>query len=370
VDSKGKAIITILVAGLLVMTGVFVFFSVLNEPENYSVSMTDALGRKINITAEPQRIVSCTPETTELLFAIGAGDNVVGVTDYCDYPAEMVEKKYDPVDNPSGTIKSVGGWWPPEIMNIVNLSADLVILRKYSDSPDPFVYQLEANNINALVLYGGDNFEEVYKNIGLIGTALKMEDHADSMIQEMKDQIDIIHNTAAQSADKPKVLFLVTDPWGDFTVGNKTFINSIIDSAGGENIFNDVTDQSWFMPEMKDILLRAPDVIIATSNSLQDTPEEYISNLENNTEWQLVPAVANHKVYVLHGQGENIFVRQSVRLTQATEILAKILHPVEFDVDLPHVIGDEYEEYTTPHSTDSNLSYRSFSSEGAIPVRE
>ena len=369
-DSKGKMIIAILVAGLLVMTGVFVFFSVINEPDNYSVSMTDALGRKVNITAEPQRIVSCTPETTELLFAIGAGDRVVGVTDYCDYPPEMVAKRYDPIDNPNGTIRSVGGWFPPEIKDIVNLTADLVIMRKYSDSPDPFVFQLEANNINALVLYGGDNFEEVYKNIGLLGTALKMEDKTDSMIQEMKDEIATIHSIAVQSTEKPKVLFLITDPWGDWTVGNKTFINSIIEAAGGENIFNDVTDQSWFMPEMKDILLREPDVIIATSNSLLVTPEEYISDLENNTEWQLVPAVANHQVFVVHGQGENIFVRQSVRLTDATEILAKILHPAEFDVDLPHVIGDEYEEYLTPDSTDSNLSFGSSSFVGAIPVRE
>jgi iron complex transport system substrate-binding protein len=282
----------------------------------------------------------------------------------------MVAKRYDPVDNPNGTIKSVGGWFPPEIKEIVNLTADLVIMRKYSDSPDPFVFQLEANNINALVLYGGDNFEEVYKNIGLIGTALKMEGKADNMIQEMKDEIATIHSTAVQSIERPKVLFLITDPWGDYTVGNKTFINSIIEAAGGENIFNDVVDQSWFMPEMKDILLREPDVIIATSNSLSVTPAEYISDLENNTEWQLVPAVANHQVFVVHGQGENIFVRQSVRLTDATEILAKILHPAEFDVNLPHVIGDEYEEYLTPDSMDSNLSYGSSSFVAVIPVKE
>jgi iron complex transport system substrate-binding protein len=369
VDSKMKAIVAILVACLVVMTGIFVFFSVINSPDTYSVSMTDALGRQVNITAKPQRIVSCTPET-ELLFALGAGDSVVGVTDYCDYPVEMVAKKYNPESNPNGTIRSVGGWFPPEIKDIINLTADLVVMRKYSDAPDPFVFQLEANNINALVLYGGDNFDEVYKNIGLLGTALKMEDQASNMVQGMKDQIALIHGIAAQSSVTPKVLFLITDPWGDWTVGNKTFINSIIAAAGGVNLFNDVTDQSWFMPEMKDILLRAPDVIIATSNSLAVTPEEYMSGLENSSEWQLVPAVANHKVFVVHGQGENIFVRQSVRLTDATEILAKILHPTEFGENLPHVIGDEYEGYITPHSTGSNLSNQSFSFEVAIRKRE
>jgi iron complex transport system substrate-binding protein len=213
-DSKMKAIVAILVAGLVVMTGVFVFFSVINSPDTYSVSMTDALGRQVNITAKPQRIVSCTPETTELLFALGAGDSVVGVTDYCDYPAEMVAKKYNPESNPNGTIRSVGGWFPPEIKDIINLTADLVVMRKYSDAPDPFVYQLEANNINALVLYGGDNFDEVYKNIGLLGKALKMDDQASNMVQGMKDQIALIHGIAAQSSATPKVLFLITDPWG------------------------------------------------------------------------------------------------------------------------------------------------------------
>jgi iron complex transport system substrate-binding protein len=298
----------------------------------------DALGRNNIIYNMPTRVVSTSPSTTELIYALGMGDRLVGVSDYCDYPAEVVEAKAN------DSIKTIGGYWTPDIEKITALEPDIVFIGSDVQVQKDLVPLLEDFDITVVALYEGKNVTEVYWNIVMVGKALFCNNAASDLKGHMTEIIDNIKATIGDQAQKPRVMVAV---WLDpiYVAGNGTFVQDIIQIAGGINAFEDMTA---FPDISKEAVLDAnPDVIIVAATMMVSdakSPEDIRNDIMNDPIFQETKAVQDDKVYVAMGQAENAFLRPCVRIVDGAQLLAKILYPGNFTGDsMPLIIPSDYE---------------------------
>ena len=188
-------------------------------------AVVDDLGRSVNIEKIPQRIVSLSPSNTEILFALGLGDKVVGVTDYCDYPAEAQGKE------------KVGGPWGAyiDVEKIIALNPDF-ILAAHINGEDV---------INTLAGYGftvfgikSTDLDDVLNDINTVGEITNREAEATALTTDMQNSIDAVTaETAGLSQEqKPRAFHIC---WHDpiYTSGNGTFIHDLFEKAGGGEYF-------------------------------------------------------------------------------------------------------------------------------------
>jgi len=221
------------------------------QPDTQTMdTVTDDYGRRVAVPASPTRVVSLSPAVTEIMFALGAGDLLVGRTDFCTYPAE------------ANQIPSIGGISNLNIESILACQPDLVISgsmvgKKATDQMDqmgtPMVCVIEKPRFDAL-----------YENILAIGRLVGREREADSLNALLRDCVIALDtDTLTQSRNNaitPKVYYVVGyGPAGNFTAGGNTFINDIIRMAGGRNIAEEVSGWSY---SLKALMKEDPDYII------------------------------------------------------------------------------------------------------------
>jgi iron complex transport system substrate-binding protein len=272
----------------------------------FPMQITDVLGRQVTIKEAPQRIVSLAPAITESLFALGLGDKIVGVTNYCDYPAEAKTKP------------KVGGFSTPNAELVVAARPDLVLATRINES---YVPQLENAGLTVVVIESLD-LPQVLENIRLIGKVTGTSEAANNLTGEMQKRIDSITSKVGGLPDenKPAVYFEI---WPDplTTGGSKSFVNNLITLAGGKNIAGDV-EQDWvnLSPEM--VLARDPDVaILCHHGSSLQTVEQF----KTRKGWEQVSAIKNNRVGLI--SDENTVVRTGPRVVEGFEFMAKLIHP-------------------------------------------
>ena len=273
---------------------------------SFPMQITDDLGRTVTIKEAPRRIVSLAPAITESLFALGLADKVVGVTNYCDYPADAATKP------------KIGGFSTPNVELVVVAGPDLVLASTINAN---YVPQLENAGLT-VVAVESLNLAEVLDNIRLIGRVSGAAEAADSLTADMQQRIDSITAKLSGLADeqKPAVYFEI---WPDplTTGGAKSFVNSLITTAGGRNIAGDVA-QDWvnLSPEM--VLARDPQVaILCHHGSSLQTVEEF----KTRTGWGQVSAIRNNRIGLV--SDENTVVRTGPRVIEGFEFIAKLVHP-------------------------------------------
>lgn len=215
-------------------------------------TVTDDYGRTVVVPAHPQRVVSLSPAVTEIIYALGAQDVLVGRTDFCEYPPE------------AAGIPSIGGISNLNIESILSLSPDLVISgsmvgKKVTD-------QMDAMGTPMVCVVEKPRFDALYGNISAIGRLVGKEHEADSLNALLRYRVNALvdsTHTITQShnnAIPPKVYYVVGfGPAGNFTAGGNTFINDIIRMAGGRNIAEDVEGWSYSLEALVDA---DPDYII------------------------------------------------------------------------------------------------------------
>ncbi|MDI3497358.1 ABC transporter substrate-binding protein [Archaeoglobus sp.] len=280
-----------------------------NLTEILNATPVDDTGYTIN-EGNPQRIVSLAPSNTEILFAIGAGDRVVGVTDYCNYPPEVVEKKE------KGELVSIGGYTTINIEKVVSLKPDLVVA----------TYGNGIENIETLrrmgltvIAFDPKSVEDVMKDIILIGVATGEKENATKLVQEMLERIEKVRESVK---DKPKVrvaYILWYDPiW---VSGKNTFIDEVIRLAGGENVFN---FDGWRTVSVEDLIAANPDVIIVSSGSGMGGGKDVVYEwVVSDDRLSGIKAVKEGRVYVVDA---DIINRPSYRLAEAIEVVADLIH--------------------------------------------
>lgn len=273
-----------------------------------AASYTDALGRTVALPAVPQRIVSLAPSVTELLFAIGAGEQVVGVTTFCNYPAE------------AESLPEIGGFSAKTISieAIVALKPELVIAG--TASQQPVVEALEQLNIPVFVL-APTTLEEVYSGLTQLGAITGNAEQAAEVTATMHKRVDaVVARVATIPADqRPTVFYEVFDE-PLMSSGPQTFIGQLLDLAGAANIFGDATeDYPQISAEV--IIERNPAVIVAPSSHADRVTPELLAARPG---WEAIRAVQEKRVYIIDG---DIVSRPGPRLADALEALAAALYP-------------------------------------------
>jgi iron complex transport system substrate-binding protein len=355
-SGRRKIVIAILVVILVVASSVVILSSGTLTSGKFSATVEDASGTNVTIQDTPQRIVSCTPGITEIVCALGLQDKLVAVTDYDDYPAAASQLV---ADN-----KTVGGYYDPNFEKIVSYAPDLVIL-DYGTAPQiDLAKQLRDAGITTAMIYPNNDLEQLYQSIDLVGKLTNTQTTSNQLVADMKVQIADVASKVSDEASKPQVLYATyvgAGFQGFYTTGSGTVIAEIIEKAGGVNMFAD--SQDWIMAPQEELMANSTDIevmVVSTMYSGQTT-SEMDSFLHSDSFWKNVPAVKNNKVYYLTGQAENVFNRQTVRMVDAVQLMAEMLHPDAFStkvpsyVDQPIVIGDDYAQYL-PSAPSSNTS--------------
>jgi iron complex transport system substrate-binding protein len=239
-----------------------------------------------NPNAAPERVVSLVPTVTEILFALGAGDRVVGVSDFDNYPPEAMERP------------RVGALINPNVERIFQLQPDLVIT--YGTQ---FLLQerLAAAGIRQYPFVSG-SIQHVLESIRALGREMGLAEESDRLSSEIELTLESIREGSREN--RPKVLLAHNREIGTmgsfYTGGGRSYFDELIEIAGGQNIFGDI-DENIFQPSLEEVLKRAPEVIIEL---LPSDPEGKARIDQRLADWQAlaaVPAVRKGRVYVLSG---------------------------------------------------------------------
>jgi len=278
-----------------------------------NLTLVDDRGYVLNLTSYPSRIVSLAPSNTEILFAIGAGDEAVGVTDYCNYPynfSAWIE---------AGNLTSVGDYWTPNIEAIVALEPDLILA---AFAQEEVVNTLRGMGYKVLVL-DPENSDDVLKDIILVGRATDRNIEAAILVNNLRRRIDAVVSKVAGAAFTPKVYYEV---WYDplWSVGSASWEHELIEKARGINIF---ADQSlkYFETSSEAIIERNPDIVIFPLGHGAGSPFwGSFDQVKARPGWDAISAVQNDRLYTIDA---DIVSRPGPRIVDALEILAQIIHP-------------------------------------------
>ncbi|MEM4788442.1 MAG: ABC transporter substrate-binding protein [Ignisphaera sp.] len=287
------------------------------------VSIVDALGRIITFEEFPKRVISLAPSITEILFALGLGDKVVGVTSYCNYPPEVPKLVEE------GKLTTIGGYWNPDIEKIIALKPDLVIGSSGTRSHVELKDKLEGLGIKTVYIRGSgaSSVEEVLSDIATIAKIFGVEDKANELVNNISSEISYVVNKLMEAnVTKLKVFVLLGPPtWGLYSVGGDTFLGWVLFTAGGNNIASKYS--GWPLLDFEYVVSHDPDVIIATSMGLN--PEDVVKEI-GNTLLKETKAFKEGRVYVVSQEAEDILVRPGPRIGKAVRLMAQILYPEIF----------------------------------------
>jgi len=280
-------------------------------PDPFPLTLTDDLGREVTLPVLSRRIVSLAPSNTEILFAIGAGEAVVGVTEYCDYPAEAQGRE------------QIGGFSAKTISveKIVSLEPDLVLA--YGKGQQSVVEALERVHTPVLVLAPA-SLDDVYADIQLVGQITGHQEEAIHVVQEMKARIDGVAEKVSAIPEEERLL-VFWETWDEplMTAGPSTFTGQMIELAGGVNVFADLTED-YPQISAEEVIARNPAVILSSDNhSDKMTPEQVAAR----PGWDQIDAVKSGRIYLIDG---NIVSRAGPRLADAVEAIARALYPDMF----------------------------------------
>jgi iron complex transport system substrate-binding protein len=266
-----------------------------------------------SLQAQPHRIVSTAPSITEMLYALGLGDRVVGVTIYCHYPPEVTKKP------------KIGTYIDPNLEAIAALKPDLVIIQK-----NPVQLQAKLERLSLRVLeVKHDNIAEVFESIAAIGKAAGAESQATELNAKLRQDLDQIHNRVAKLPQTTMMFVVGRAPARieDIIVtGRGSYLNDVIQVAGGRNIF---TDSVAAYPKVgiEEILARNPEVIVDMGEMTETagvTDEQKRAVVALWDRYPSLHAVKNHRIYSV---ASDIFVVPGPRMVDAAREFARMLHP-------------------------------------------
>ena len=274
--------------------------------------VTDDLGKKLSFDGPVNTIVSLAPSNTEIAFAVGAGDKLIGRTDYCDFPPE------------AASVESVGGFSTPNKEKIVALAPDVVLAADIHLQNGDTAW-LEEKGLKVVTLTP-NTLGDVLQNITVVGKITGREAEAMQLLGDMQSRIDYVAERTAGLSDsqKPRVLHIT---WHDplWTAGEGTFIDALIDIAGGVNIFHDVIGD--VQVDLETAVVRNPQVItVFTSHGdAAETSYEYV--IASDSPFRTTNAYLSSRIHLVDA---DIASRGGPRIVEALEAYARFLHPEIF----------------------------------------
>ncbi|SDH09437.1 iron complex transport system substrate-binding protein [Alteribacillus persepolensis] len=278
----------------------------------FPVTLTDGLGEELVIEEKPERIVSLIPSNTEIAFALGLNDEIVGVTDYCNYPEEAAEKQ------------SVGGM-DFDMETLLALEPDLVLAHASSGhAGEEGFEQIKEAGIDVLVVNDAASFDDAYDSMKMIGKATGTEQKAEEIIADMKkDAAEIEEKAENIDTEEQKSVWVEIQPPPEiYTTGQGTFIHEMLETINAKNAAG--SEEGWIPYSEEEAVNLQSDVIVTTYGYYVDNPS---AEIKERAAWQEVPAVANGEVYDIHN---DMVSRPGPRLTEGMQQLAELVYPDVF----------------------------------------
>ena len=280
----------------------------------FPVTITDDESTAVELASEPQKIVSLTPATTEILFEIGAGDRVVATDDGSDYPAAAVP------------LPDVASFSSVDVEQVVSLAPDLVVAGGLGFTPPDVITRLRSLDIPVVVVYAG-SVDGVYHDIELLGQATGTSDAAVALTTSMRSEIDAISGAVGASGTRPRVYYEIGY---DGTTGaiyapaDKSFVAEMVTLAGGDTITTG--SASTYEIPLEKLIERDPQVIVLGVNPFYNpTPKEVAAR----PGWKVMTAVVNEDIRIVQ---DTEITRPGPRLPIGLRALATTIQP---DVTLP-----------------------------------
>ncbi len=271
-------------------------------------TVTDQLGRDIQVPDTPQRVVSLAPSITEIIFSIQRQDLLVGVSRFSDFPEA------------AKALPKVGSYVQLDLERIVALRPDLCIAIK-DGNPREIAERLENMGIPVYAV-NPQNLSTVLEALSEIGVLLNAESQADQLLTELRGKIRHIDQLVSTAAHRPKVFFQIgVSPI--VSAGADTFIHELVEHAGGINLAR--TEKGYPRFSREQVLGLAPEILIITSMARGALFEEVRSEW---LEWKNMPAARDGHIYI---EDANLFNRPSPRLVEGLELLTRVIHPELFE---------------------------------------
>lgn len=265
------------------------------------------------LAAPPLRIVSTAPSITEMLYALGLGDRVVGVTTYCRYPADAIKKP------------KIGEYVKPNIEAIVAQRPDLTIVQ---ENPVQLTQRLEALHLKVLEI-DHESIARIFVSIGRIADAAGVPERGAALIHSIEADLNAIRQRTAK-LPKTRVMFVIGRTPGAldslYVVGKSSYLNEVIGIAGGENVFRDAS-ASYPNVSIEEVLARNPEVIVdmgEMSQTVGVTDEQKQAVVKLWGRYPSITAVAKGRT---HAVASDIFVVPGPRVVEAAGAFARLLHP-------------------------------------------
>lgn len=272
----------------------------------YPLTETDATGKAVTFAKAPEKIVSTSPSETEILFALGLADRIVGVSKYDNYPKEAEGKT------------KVGGSATPNIEAIVATGADLVVAGISIKAAA--LENLRMLGLN-VVCSNPTKLDDVLSDIRLLGRITDKQKEAEILVAQMQANIQQVTDAAAtiKPEEKKKVYIEFSPGW---TVGGGEFMDELITLAGGVNIASDV--QGWIQIDAEKVIKDNPDVIIYSLNKVDDNGNKLEDLIHGRSGWEDIAAIRSKQVI---GLDEDVLSRPGPRITQALLDIARAIYP-------------------------------------------
>ena len=258
------------------------------------------------------RIISLGPNVTEIIYALGAGDLLVGRTDYCNYPEAALN------------VTSIGSLWEPNLEAVLALNADIAIASSIVDPS--FIESLSKAGITAYQFYEEESLEGTFKLIQEVADTIGKTAEGEAIVASMKGRIDAVQaKVAAIPSDQRKsTMYIISyGDWGDYAATGDTYLNDVIEAAGAVNAAKE--GQYWSIS--KELLLSEdPDTILLGAYSYTDTVAA-VADFSSLAPYSELTASKTGNVYTINGDAAE---RQGVRTADTVEEIARILYPELF----------------------------------------
>jgi len=279
-------------------------------PAATGISLIDGLDRVVKLSAPAQSIISIAPSNTEILFALGAGEQVIGRDTLSDFPPQ------------AASVQDVGSMY--EALNtelLISLKPDLILAAEIN-SPEQ-VKALQDAGLTVFYLENPTTLEELYQNLNVVAKLTGREQESAALIESLQARVKAVDEKIAPISSRFSVFYELdaTDPAKPYTAGKGTFISLLIERAGGTNIAGDM--EGYPQISLEQVVAADPQFIILGDAAYGVTPE----SIAARPGWESLSAVKNGQVFAFD---DNLVSRPSPRLVDGLEALAKLLRPELF----------------------------------------
>ena len=281
-------------------------------PTHGPLTLSDSLGRSVTLTKPAQKVVSLAPSNTEILYAIGAEEQVIGRDEFSDYPEA------------AKALPSVGGSMGQySLEQIVALEPDLVLASEIN-TPEQ-VKALEDLGLTVYYLGNPTTLEEMYANLATVGRLTGRDGEAGTLAEALQVRVAEVDRKLATVADRPSVFYEIdaSDPNKPYTAGPGTFIDLLISRAGGVNVAAS-TGSQYPQLSLEQLVVSNPAIILLGDSAYGVTAEA----LAARPGWEALAAVQEGKIFPFD---DNLISRPGPRLVDGLEQLAMLLHPESFE---------------------------------------